>query len=130
MGDGASDVDVCVVGSFMADMVVRAPRRPDRGETVIGTSCDLFLGGKGFNQAVAAARAGARTAMVGALGDDEHGHRFVAALASEGIDAAGVHTLAGAGTGIAFPVVEEERRELDHHRAPGQPPPRAGRPRW
>ena len=88
-GDGRR-VDVCVVGSFMADVVVRAPRRPERGETVIGSSCDTYLGGKGFNQAVAAARAGATTSMVGALGDDDHGHEFVRMLDLEHIDASGV----------------------------------------
>jgi ribokinase len=105
-GDGSA-VDVCVVGSFMADMVVRAPRRPERGETVIGSSCDMFLGGKGFNQAIAAARAGARTSMVGALGDDDHGEQFTRMLGVENIDASGVRLVAGVGTGIAFPVVED-----------------------
>ena len=98
--------DVCVVGSFMADLVVRAPRRPHSGETIIGSSCDTYLGGKGFNQAIAAARAGARTAMVGALGDDEFGHQFEDLLAQEGIDASGVLRVTEIGTGIAFPVVE------------------------
>jgi ribokinase len=109
VGDAADGqrVDVCVVGSFMADVVVRAPRRPERGETVIGSSCDTYLGGKGFNQAVAAARAGATTSMVGALGDDDHGREFVRMLEFEHIDASGVQVIAGTGTGIAFPVVEE-----------------------
>ena len=44
-------IDVCVVGSFMMDLVVRAPRRPNAGETIVGSSFDTFLGGKGFNQA-------------------------------------------------------------------------------
>jgi ribokinase len=105
-GDGPR-VDVCVVGSFMADMVVRAPRRPERGETVIGSSCETYLGGKGFNQAVAAARAGARTSMVGAVGDDEHGRQFMHMLDAERVRCSGVRIIAGAGTGIAFPVVEE-----------------------
>ena len=100
-------LDVCVVGSFMADVVVRAPRRPERGETVIGSSCETFLGGKGFNQAIAAARAGAVTAMVGAIGDDDHGQQFLHMLDVEHIDATGVRLIAGAGTGVAFPVVEE-----------------------
>ena len=110
MSDRAADgprVDVCVVGSFMADVVVRAPRRPGRGETVIGSSCDSYLGGKGFNQAVAAARAGATTSMVGALGDDDHGGEFVRMLDREHIDVSGVQRIAGTGTGIAVIVVEE-----------------------
>ncbi len=105
-GDGPP-TDVCVIGSFMADVVVRASRRPERGETIIGTSCDTFLGGKGFNQAVAAARAGARTSMVGALGDDDHGQQFADMLGVEQIDSSGVRLVAGVGTGIAFPVVED-----------------------
>ncbi len=63
--------DVCVVGSFMMDLVVRAPRRPASGETLLGSSFEMFLGGKGFNQAVASARSGAATAMGGIVGDDE-----------------------------------------------------------
>ncbi|WP_163568023.1 PfkB family carbohydrate kinase [Fodinicola feengrottensis] len=52
---------VCVVGSFMKDLVVRVPRLPRRGETLHGTEFAEFLGGKGVNQAVAASRSGART---------------------------------------------------------------------
>ena len=95
--------DVCVVGSFMMDLVLRAPRRPDAG----GTSFGMFLGGKGFNQAVAAARSGAATAMVGRVGDDEFGHRFVASLEKEGIDASEVHATDDLGTGVGMPLVED-----------------------
>lgn len=100
-------LDVCVVGSFMADMVIRAPRRPNQGETIQGTSLTTYLGGKGFNQAIAAARSGATTAMVGALGDDEHGLLFKGALACDGIDASGVLTVSDIGTGVAVPLVED-----------------------
>ncbi len=98
---------VCVVGSFMADLVVRAPRRPRRGETVIGTSFETFLGGKGFNQAVAAARSGASTAMVGRVGPDDHGRRFLAMLAKEGIDATHVTDDPAIPTGVGMPLVED-----------------------
>jgi ribokinase len=100
-------LDVCVVGSFMADMVIRAPRRPNRGETIQGTSLTTYLGGKGFNQAIAAARSGASTAMVGAVGDDEQGLLFKGALACEGIDASAVVTVPDVGTGVAVPLVED-----------------------
>lgn len=100
--------DVCVVGSFMMDLVVRAPRRPTSGETLFGHSFEQFRGGKGFNQAVAAARAGARTAMVGRLGDDAWGGDFRAALGREGIDATNVGTDAHVGTGVATPLVEDD----------------------
>lgn len=100
--------DVCVVGSFMMDLVVRAPRRPNPGETLFGHGFEQFRGGKGFNQAVAAARAGARTAMVGRLGDDAWGADFRAALAREGIDDAHVATDAQVGTGVGMPLVEDD----------------------
>ncbi|MET0909968.1 MAG: ribokinase [Ilumatobacteraceae bacterium] len=105
-----SDVtDVCVVGSLNVDLVVRVARHPAVGETVIGSTFETFLGGKGFNQAVAAARAGGRTAMLGAVGADGHGDDLLAALGADGIDAAGVRRVAG-GTGTAFPVVDDEGR--------------------
>jgi ribokinase len=99
-------VEVVVVGSFMTDLVVRAPRWPAAGETIVGTSLEEFLGGKGCNQAVAAVRAGATTAMVGRVGDDERGRAFLALLAREGIDASGVGVDPVAGTGVAVPLVE------------------------
>jgi ribokinase len=99
--------DVVVVGSFMMDLVVRGPRRPERGETVIGTSFETFLGGKGFNQAIAAARAGASTAMVGRIGDDDFGRRFLAQLEADGIDASGVGVDPDIGTGVGLPFVED-----------------------
>jgi ribokinase len=97
---------VCVVGSFMMDLAACAPRRPAAGETVLGTRFDMFLGGKGFNQAVAAARRGAPTSMVGRLGDDDFGARFQAALEREGIDRTFVGLDAVAGTGVGLPLVE------------------------
>jgi ribokinase len=90
----------------MTDLVVRAPRRPAAGETIVGTSLEEFLGGKGCNQAVAAARAGASTAMVGRLGDDERGRAFLALLEREGIEAGCVGVDAAIGTGVAVPLVE------------------------
>ena len=92
----------------MLDLVMRAARRPQRGETIVADACGIFLGGKGFNQAVAAQRMGAAVTMIGRLGDDEFAPRFRAALASEGIDAAGVGADAEAGTGIATPLIEPD----------------------
>lgn len=97
---------VCVVGSFMMDIVVRTERRPAAGETVIGDSLAFYLGGKGFNQAVAARRQGVATDMVGRLGADDFGDRFVAALAAEGIGAAAVGRDPKVGTGSGLPVVD------------------------
>ena len=97
---------VCVVGSFMMDLVARTPTLPKPGETVIGESFAMFLGGKGFNQAVAAARSGGDVAMVGRVGDDDFGQRFLASLDAEGIDRRGVSIDPSIGTGVGLPVVE------------------------
>jgi ribokinase len=101
------DPAVCVVGSFMMDLTIRTRRRPEPGETVIGTSFDQYLGGKGFNQALAAARSDAVTAMVGRLGDDDYGRLFLRRLREEGIDLRHVAQDPLEGTGIGAPVVDE-----------------------
>ena len=98
---------IAVVGSFVTDLVFRAPRRPERGETLVGHSLDVFEGGKGFNQAVAAARAGAEVVMIGRLGEDDFGARFLSALERENIDASFVVRDAGNATGVACPLVED-----------------------
>lgn len=103
----SSSSKVCVVGSFMYDLVATAPRRPEPGETVIGTSLTTYAGGKGFNQAVAAARAGAKTQMVGRIGRDGFGAEFRAFLEKERIDSSHVIVDAEHGTGVGLPVVEE-----------------------
>src|SRR5687768_12330761 len=95
-----------VVGSFMMDLVARTSKLPKPGETVIGESFAQFLGGKGFNQAVAAARSGADVAMVGRVGDDAFGRQFLDALDREGIDRTGVSIDESTGTGVGLPVVE------------------------
>ncbi|WP_020523790.1 ribokinase [Catelliglobosispora koreensis] len=106
MNDTPHAFDVCVLGSFMKDLVAQAPRRPQPGETLRGSGFREFLGGKGVNQAVAAARAGARTAMIGRLGTDRHGDEFAEMLAAEKIDTSQVQRDPTAGTGVGLPVVE------------------------
>jgi len=91
--DGRPPFDVCVVGSLNLDLVASVQRLPGPGETVLGTDYQEHPGGKGANQAVAAARAGARTAMVGAVGDDPAGHRLRTVLEHEGIDTTAVRTV-------------------------------------
>jgi ribokinase len=98
---------VCVVGSFMMDVVVRTSKRPSVGETVIGDSVDFFLGGKGFNQAVASARYGAPTTMVGRVGTDGFGDQFVAALDREQIHREYVGRDPEVGTGVGLPIVDD-----------------------
>jgi len=101
------EADVHVVGSLNADLVVTAPTLPGPGETVGGGRFERHGGGKSANQAVAAARRGARVRMVGAVGDDDLGEEAVALLAAEGIDVSAVRRLDGHATGVALIVVDE-----------------------
>ena len=96
----AAERRVLVLGSANMDLVVRQPRLPSPGETMFGESFTTVPGGKGLNQAVAAARAGATVAFVGAVGDDGHGRSLVDLLGAEGIDTAGLENIVGA-TGTA-----------------------------
>jgi len=102
---------VIVVGSVNIDLVATAERLPAPGETVTGARYSQHHGGKGGNQAVAAARLGAATAFVGAVGDDTLGEEARAALAAEGIDVAAVRTLPGA-TGVALILVDRHGENL------------------
>jgi ribokinase len=97
---------IIVAGSLMMDLVVRVPRRPRRGETVFGTGFDMFLGGKGFNQAIAARRMGANVTLIGRVGDDDFGRALTDALTREGIDAGGLVVDREAGTGVAVPLID------------------------
>src|SRR5687768_15642383 len=95
---------VVVVGSINDDLVVTADRLPDPGETVTGTAVRHSSGGKGANQAVAAARAGTPTLMVGCVGRDEPGERLRAGLREAGVDTSGVARVDGP-TGVAIVTV-------------------------
>ena len=96
------DLDVVVIGSINYDLTVVTDRHPDLGETVLGTEHHSGPGGKGANQAVAAARLESSVAIVGRVGDDEQGRALVEALVAEGIDVAGVVHDATADTGLAL----------------------------
>ncbi|HHT72236.1 MAG TPA: ribokinase [Firmicutes bacterium] len=91
---------VLVVGSFMMDLVVRTPRMPETGETIIGTSFQRFPGGKGANQAAAAAKLGAQVRMAGKVGADPFGDQMLSALESHGVDVQHVLRDAAEATGI------------------------------
>ena len=93
---------VCVVGSINMDLVVRSPRLPAAGETVIGAAFQQHPGGKGANQAVAAARLGAEVSFVSAVGDDANGGLMLDALASEQVSLEYVETRNGLTTGVAL----------------------------
>jgi ribokinase len=100
-------VSVTVVGSLNEDVLVAVDRLPGRGETVVGRGQELAPGGKGANQAAAAARLGPGVAMVGRVGADAAGDRQRAALAAAGVDVALVRTTPGEPTGTATIPVED-----------------------
>lgn len=95
-------LDVCVVGSANLDLVATTERLPQPGETVLGLTYAEHAGGKGLNQAVAACRAGARTAFCAALGDDGAGDQLRAILRSDGVHDQFVIRLANTSTGRAL----------------------------
>ncbi|MCW8129820.1 MAG: ribokinase [Planctomycetota bacterium] len=93
---------VIVVGSSNTDLVVHCATLPGGGETVLGGDLATFAGGKGANQAVAAARAGANVRFIGAFGDDAFGQARRADLEREGIDCSGCVTKKGVPSGVAL----------------------------
>ena len=99
---------VAVVGSANVDLVLRSERMPIKGETLIGDAYDIFTGGKGFNQATAAARLGADVTLIAKIGDDPFADILRSAIDSENINTEFVKTDAEAGTGVAAIVVEPD----------------------
>lgn len=99
---------VLVIGSLNMDLVARAERLPRPGETLAGASFTTVPGGKGANQAVAAARLGAEVAMVGCVGDDAYGEQLRRGLEADGIDCQAVKVAAGVPSGVAMIVVDDQ----------------------
>ncbi|RKT09307.1 ribokinase [Streptomyces sp. 1114.5] len=99
------DYDVLVVGSANVDLVIGVERRPGAGETVLGSDLAVHPGGKGANQAVAAARLGARTALLARVGDDANGRLLLESQRSAGVHTEGV-LVGGAPTGVALITVD------------------------
>ncbi len=97
---------VVVVGSLNADLTVRVPRFPGPGETLAGGDLVTASGGKGANQAVAAATLGADVVLVGAVGDDDHGAFLLAQVEGPGVDVSGVGRDRAHATGTAMIVVD------------------------
>jgi ribokinase len=99
---------VVVVGSLNLDLVVRVPRLPGPGETASGGDVFRYPGGKGANQAVAAARLGRGVAMIGCVGDDQAGRDLLASLEADGVDSSRVRVVDGVPSGAAFITVSED----------------------
>jgi ribokinase len=103
-----SGFDVIVCGSLHLDIVVRGPALPRIDETVVGSAWHQVCGGKGGNQAVQAAAAGARTAMIGRIGDDEFGRTLRNHLQASMIDHTAVLTDAKAGSGMSVAILQDD----------------------
>lgn len=104
----STETTVAVIGGLNMDLAVRVERLPAPGETVSGAEAVRGPGGKGGNQAVAAARLGVRARMIGMLGDDPFGEELRRNLVAEGVDVGAVGTAAGTATGMALIVVQAD----------------------
>ncbi len=98
---------IVVVGSLNVDHTLRVPRIPAPGETLTAESVLTCFGGKGANQAVAAARAGGSVALIGCVGEDDFGRRCVESLKADGVDTSGV-LRSEVATGSAFIAVDDD----------------------
>jgi ribokinase len=97
---------ISVIGSLNMDLFIETTRLPRPGETVLGKNLHRIPGGKGANQAIAVARMGAKSAMIGAVGDDRFGAELLANLEAAGVGPKGIHPPKGVATGTALIVVD------------------------
>jgi ribokinase len=100
--------EVTVVGSFAVGLTMRAPKLPIFGETMLGTDFDMGPGGKGSNQAVATARLGARSALLGVIGTDKLASIATDLYAAEGVDASLLSVSAECATGVGFIILNDK----------------------
>lgn len=103
---------IAVIGSLNIDIVVETDRFPQVGETILGSKVSYVPGGKGANQAVASARLGAETYMIGAIGDDSNGRMIRAALEQEQIRTETLKVVNSAATGIASIVSSNKNNQI------------------
>lgn len=102
-----TQISIAVIGSCNIDVVVEAPKRPLAGETILGSRLIIVQGGKGANQAVAAARLGSKVYMVGCVGDDDYGRSVIKNFEANGVDTGNVKVLPGVTTGTAHITLAE-----------------------
>ena len=103
-----SSSTVAVLGSLHLDIMVNAPDRPRKGETLPGSAWSYKAGGKGGNQAVAAAQFGAQAFMIGRVGDDDFGKRLLSHLQSSQVDTKHVRTDSAASSGMSVAIIDAE----------------------
>ncbi len=99
---------IVVTGSLHYDIMLQAPHRPEKGETVIGSHCSYKFGGKGGNQAVSAAKAGARVKFVGAVGNDDPGKFLLSVLQENGVDTHQVKVISTVPSGMSVAIMDAE----------------------
>jgi ribokinase len=104
----ASNPAVVVFGSLHYDIIVKGPARPRKGETVTGSAWNPACGGKGGNQAVSAAKAGVRSAMIGAVADDEFGRALLVNLGRNSVEHDHVRVIEGAASGMSVAIFDSE----------------------
>jgi ribokinase len=104
---GGQPARICVLGSINIDLVVRAPKLPAPGETVIGGKFSTFPGGKGANQAVAAGRLGASVSLIGCVGSDDHGRMLTSVLQKESVELSNLIPKDQTPTGVGLITVAE-----------------------
>jgi ribokinase len=105
-GESPQMADVLVAGAINTDLVARVPRAPEAGETITGSSFNIFGGGKGANQTLASARSGAATAILGSLGRDDFGSQRLADLRDEGVETSAIMIRDDAPSGVTLITVE------------------------
>ncbi|MBD1383098.1 ribokinase [Bacillus sp. IB182487] len=106
------DPTITVIGSINMDLVVSVNRRPEKGETIKGEMFTTMPGGKGANQAVSAARLGAKVCMIGMVGEDEFGNELKSKLQKEHINVEGVESIAGISTGVAVITLADDDNSI------------------
>jgi ribokinase len=111
-GAGRPAARVVVVGTLNVDLVWQVPALPRPGQTIVADKVERQFGGKGANQAVAAARQGARVTLVGAVGDDADGRAYREHLQQEGINVGAITTVPGVATGTAHVYVDPRGENL------------------
>jgi ribokinase len=104
----ASNPAVVIFGSLHYDIIVKGPARPRKGETVTGSAWNPACGGKGGNQAVSAAKAGVRSAMIGAVANDEFGGALLANLGGNSVEHDHVRVIEGAASGMSVAIFDSE----------------------
>lgn len=102
---------ICVLGSINMDLVVQAPRFAHPGETVLGGAFETHPGGKGANQAIAAAKLGAHASLIGCIGGDAYGREMIECISSFGIDLTGLEVREGSATGVGVITIDRNTGE-------------------